>query len=44
MSVSRMDYCQFLLSSQGNYTMTNFADHGGGFSYDSVTVLCAVTG
>jgi len=36
MSVSRIDYCQFLLSSQGNYTMINFADHGSGFSHDSV--------
>jgi len=36
MSVSRIDYCQFLLSSQTNYTMTNFADHGSGFSHDSV--------
>jgi len=44
MSVSRIDYCQFLLSSQGNYAMTNFTDHGSGFSNDSVTILCAVTG
>jgi len=39
MGVSRVDYCQFLLSSQGNYTMTNFADHGSGFSHDSVNRL-----
>ena len=24
---SRLDYCQYLLSSQINYTLTNFADH-----------------
>jgi len=36
MSISRIDYCQFLLSSQKNYTMTNFADHGSGFIHDSV--------
>jgi len=39
MSVNRIDYCQSLLSSQGNYTMTNFADHGSGFSHDSVNRL-----
>jgi len=39
MSIIRIDYCQFLISSQTNYTMTNFADHGGGFSHDSVIVL-----
>jgi len=39
MSISRVDYCQFLLSSQGNYTMTNFAEHGSGFSHDSVNRL-----
>lgn len=25
--VSRLDYCQYLLSSQTNYTLTNFAEH-----------------
>gem|GEM_PF-2614103 len=39
MSVTRIDYCHLLLSSQMNYTMTNFADHGGGFSHDSVNRL-----
>ena len=24
---TRLDYCQYLLSSQINYTLTNFADH-----------------
>jgi len=36
MSISRIDYCQFLISSQTNYTTANFADHGSGFSYDSI--------
>jgi hypothetical protein len=30
--VTRLDYCQFLLSSQINYTLTYFADHHQGFS------------
>jgi hypothetical protein len=34
--VSRLDYCQFLLVSQTNYTLTYFADHGPGFSHDAV--------
>jgi hypothetical protein len=38
-SISRIDYCQFLLSSQVNYTMTHFADHSKGFSHDSVNRL-----
>jgi len=36
MSVNRIDYCHFLLSSQTNYTMTNFAEHSDGHSHDSV--------
>lgn len=36
MSICRIDYCQFLLSSQINFTMTHFADHSPGFSHDSV--------
>jgi len=36
MSISRLYYCQFLLSSQTNYTMTHFADHSKGFSHDCV--------
>jgi len=32
MGVSRIDYFQFLLSSQRNYTMTNFADYAGRLS------------
>ena len=34
--VSRIDYCQFLLSSQINYTQTYFADHHPGFSHDAI--------
>jgi len=36
MGVSRIDYYQLLITSQGNYTITNFADHGGGFRHDFV--------
>jgi len=25
--VTRLDYCQYLLVSQTNYTLTNFAEH-----------------
>src|SRR6476469_7078532 len=34
--VSRLDYCQYLLSSQINYTLTNFADHSARFSHDAL--------
>ncbi|HVP41688.1 MAG TPA: transposase [Candidatus Krumholzibacteriaceae bacterium] len=34
--VSRLDYCQYLLSSQINYTLTNFADHTEKFSHDAI--------
>lgn len=34
--VTRLDYCQYLLSSQINYTMTNFADHTEEFSHDAI--------
>jgi hypothetical protein len=34
--VTRLDYCQFLLVSQTNYTLTYFADHSAGFSHDVV--------
>lgn len=34
--VSRLDYCQYLLVSQINYTLTNFADHCTRFSHDAV--------
>jgi hypothetical protein len=31
-----MDYCQFLLSSQVNYTLTHLADHLQQFSHDTI--------
>ena len=34
--VSRLDYCQSLLASQINYTLTNFADHSQRFSHDAI--------
>ena len=34
--VTRLDYCQFLLVSQTNYTLTYFAEHSSGFSHDAV--------
>lgn len=36
MRPTRLDYCQFLLSSQMNYTLTNHADHHQHFSHDAV--------
>jgi hypothetical protein len=33
---SRLDYCQYLLVSQLNYTLTNFADHSERLSHDAV--------
>jgi hypothetical protein len=35
-TVTRLDYCQFLLVSQTNYTLTYFAKHSQGFSHDAV--------
>lgn len=34
--VTRLDYCQYLLGSQINYTLTNFADHTERFSHDAL--------
>lgn len=34
--VTRLDYCQYLLVSQINYTLTNFADHSERFSHDAI--------
>ncbi len=34
--VTRLDYCQYLLVSQINYTLTNFADHSEKFSHDAL--------
>jgi len=36
---TRLDYCQYLLSSQINYTLTNFADHSQRFSHDQLNRL-----
>ena len=33
--VTRLDYCQYLLVSQINYTLTNFAEHAEEFSHDA---------
>ena len=35
-TVTRLDYCQYLLSSQINYTLTIFADHTEKFSHDAI--------
>jgi hypothetical protein len=34
--VTRLDYCQYLLVSQINYTLANFADHCEQFSHDAI--------
>ena len=36
MEANRLTYCQYLLSSQINYTLTNFADHAEEMSHDSI--------
>jgi Transposase DDE domain len=39
--VTRLDYCQYLLISQINYTLTYFADHCEQFSHDAINrYLC----
>lgn len=35
-TVTRLDYCQYLLVSQINYTLTNFAEHTEKFSHDAI--------
>lgn len=35
-NLSKLDYCQFLLSSQINYTLTHMADHLPSFSHDTI--------
>lgn len=35
-TITRLDYCQYLLVSQINYTLTNFADHSQKFSHDAL--------
>ena len=32
--VTRLDYCQYLLVSQINYTLANYAEHTEKFSHD----------
>src|SRR5512135_3280758 len=34
--VTRLDYCQYLLVTQINYTLTNFAEHTERFSHDAI--------
>jgi hypothetical protein len=36
MSFTKLDYCQYLLSSPINYTLTNLAAHLGGISHDRI--------
>ena len=36
MSFTKLDYCQYLLSSQINYTLTNLADHLQTWSHDTI--------
>ncbi|MCA1607730.1 MAG: hypothetical protein LC775_20210, partial [Acidobacteria bacterium] len=36
MSFTKLDYCQYLLSSQVNYTLTNLAEHSESFSHDTI--------
>ena len=34
--LTRRDYCQFLLSSQKNFTLTYFAEHSVKYSHDQL--------
>ena len=36
MSFTKLNYCQYLLSSQVNYTLTNLAEHLKQFSHDTI--------
>jgi hypothetical protein len=36
MSFTKLDYCQYLLSSQINYTLTNMAEHLQSRSHDTI--------
>lgn len=36
MKFTRLDYCQYLLVSQKNYTLTNFADHADSLGHDQI--------
>ena len=33
---TRLDYCQYLLSAQTNFTITNYADHASNLSHDAI--------
>lgn len=39
MSLTHLDYCQYLLSSPINYTQTYFAEHVEGLSHDRINRL-----
>jgi hypothetical protein len=39
MSFTKLDYCQYLLSSQINYTLTNMADHLQKWSHDTINLF-----
>ena len=34
--MTRLEYCQYLLVTQINYTLTNFAEHSSKFSHDKI--------
>ena len=36
MQINRLKYCQYLLSSQINYTITNFSEHIENISHDTI--------
>jgi hypothetical protein len=36
MNFTKLDYCQYLLSSKVNYTLTNLAEHLDQFSHDTI--------
>lgn len=36
MKFTKLNYCQYLLSSQINYTMTNLAEHLSNISHDKI--------
>jgi hypothetical protein len=39
MSFSHLDYCQYLLTSPKNYTLTNLADHQSSVSHDTINKI-----
>ena len=43
MKPTRRDYCQFLISTQTNYTQTYFADHHPHFSHDAIIAATLIT-